>query len=282
MAGDWLKVEKSLPEKPEVWQMAGILDLDPDAVVGKLIRVFSWFDEHTENGNAPSVTEKLLDRLVGVTGFTQALRETGWLFTQGDEIALRNFTRHNGKTAKTRASGQKRQEKYRNDKVTVKASLEKRREENSNNKKNTKKNSPRKTHDGFEKFYAEYPRKSNRQAAEQAWNKLSPSDDLQVTITQDIENRVSSGHWDLSAKDYIPHPSTYLNQKRWTDEITPRGNSHAQNRPGANPATPGRKLTPAERTAAKREQLRQSQSSDMGTVATDGRDIRPPVGLPAR
>lgn len=41
------------------------------------------------------------------------------------------------------------------------------------------------------------------------------------------------------------------------------------------------KLTPAQRIAAKRERLRQSQSPDLGTVAADGGDVRPPVVIPA-
>ena len=33
MAGDWMKVEVALPDKPEVWAMSQTLDIDPDAVV---------------------------------------------------------------------------------------------------------------------------------------------------------------------------------------------------------------------------------------------------------
>ncbi len=40
MAGDWIKVQHVTPDKPEVWQIADRLDIDPDAVVGKLIRVW--------------------------------------------------------------------------------------------------------------------------------------------------------------------------------------------------------------------------------------------------
>ena len=79
MAGDWLKVEVALPDKPEVWQIAGIIGLDPDAVVGKLIKVWRWFDAHTENGNAPGVTFALVDSKAGVTGFAEAMSLCGWL-----------------------------------------------------------------------------------------------------------------------------------------------------------------------------------------------------------
>ena len=108
MAGDWIKVEKSLSDKPEAWQIAATLDIDPDAVVGKLIRIWAWFDDQTENGNAPSVTQALLDRRVGVTGFCDAMIAAGWMHDDGQTITLPNFDRHNGKTAKNRALTAKR------------------------------------------------------------------------------------------------------------------------------------------------------------------------------
>lgn len=78
MAGDWIKFEICTPDKAEVWQIADTLSIDPDAVVGKLLRVWIWFDQQTENGNAPSVTKKLLDRSVGVLGFaTRAYLQDG-------------------------------------------------------------------------------------------------------------------------------------------------------------------------------------------------------------
>jgi len=103
LAGDWIKITKSLPDKPEVWAIAQALDLDPDAVTGKLFRVWAWFDEQTENGNAPRVTKLLLDRQVGVTGFCDELQAVGWLVDDGNSIAVPNFDRHNSKTAKNRA-----------------------------------------------------------------------------------------------------------------------------------------------------------------------------------
>lgn len=109
MAGDWLKFEVNTPEKPEV--LAITIELgwdDPDLTVGKLLRVWRWFDQHTEEGNAENVTPALLDRIVGVTGFCQAMANVGWLVIDGGGISLPNFDRHNGKTAKNRALTAKR------------------------------------------------------------------------------------------------------------------------------------------------------------------------------
>lgn len=108
MAGDWMKVELDLPDKPEVHHIASILNLDPDSVVGKLVRVWSWFDKHTENGNAFGVTYAFIDRMTGVTGFAEAMSFAGWLEQDSHNLIIPDFTKHNGKTAKKRALTAKR------------------------------------------------------------------------------------------------------------------------------------------------------------------------------
>lgn len=114
MAGDWIKFESATPDKPEVWAIAAALAIDPDAVVGKLLRVWGWFDQQTEDGNAPSVSKMLLDRLVGVTGFCKAVIDAGWMIDDGAIISLPHFDRHNGKTAKNRATTAKRVAAFKN------------------------------------------------------------------------------------------------------------------------------------------------------------------------
>ena len=140
MAGDWIKLQKDTPDKPEVLAIATRMNLDPDAVVGKLVRIWSWFDTHTIDGNANSVTFSLLDRLAGVTGFAEQMTFVGWLDQKGHVLTLPNFEYHNGETAKKRALGKNRQDKFRNNEESnaksnassVTESLpEKRREEKS-------------------------------------------------------------------------------------------------------------------------------------------------------
>lgn len=108
MAGDWIKFELTTLDKPEVCQIADLADIDPDAVVGKLMRIWGWFDQQTEKGNAPSVSKKLLDRLVGVTGFCEHMKSVAWMIEADGVISLPHFDRHNGKTAKNRLLTAKR------------------------------------------------------------------------------------------------------------------------------------------------------------------------------
>ena len=137
MAGDWIKFETVTPDKPEVWMMAEILSLDPDEVIGKLIRLWIWADQQTINGDAPSVTRALLNRVTGDDGFATAMEQVGWLKMTDHGAIFPNFDRHNGKPAKTRALTKRRMEALRSasnicDDVSVTtASPEKRREEKS-------------------------------------------------------------------------------------------------------------------------------------------------------
>lgn len=113
MSGDWIKMGLGLPDKPEVWQIAGMLGIDPDAVVGKLLRVWGWFDTHTTDGNAYGVTYALIDRIAGVAGFAEAMAFAGWLEQRDRILSCPNFSRHNGKTAKQRALTNDRVAKHR-------------------------------------------------------------------------------------------------------------------------------------------------------------------------
>ena len=79
MAADWIKVETTTPEKPEVITMAERLKLSEDTVVGKLVRLWSWADQNSVTGTNVRATEKFIDKKVDKRGFSAALREVGWL-----------------------------------------------------------------------------------------------------------------------------------------------------------------------------------------------------------
>lgn len=132
MAGDWIKIENKTPDKPEIIRLADILNIDQDSAFGKCFRVWSWADQQTVNGDALSVTETFLDRLVACKGFASALSKVGWLKREGETLVFPNFLRHNGQTSKNRALTKNRTEFYRtkcDDASVTESSPEKRREE---------------------------------------------------------------------------------------------------------------------------------------------------------
>lgn len=75
---------------------------------------------------------------------------------------------------------------------------------------------------GFSNFWALYPKKVAKQNAVKAWGKTGADDSqsLTDTILADVNRRIS-GEWRGKDMQYIPHPATYLNQRRWEDEMTP-------------------------------------------------------------
>lgn len=114
MAGDWIKVEHATPDKPEVYTMATILGIDPDAVVGKLVRFWTWCDQQSISGNALTVTDSVLDRITHQPGFSDALRKVAWLEVRSGSLQVPRFDRHNGQTSKARAVCNRRVADHRN------------------------------------------------------------------------------------------------------------------------------------------------------------------------
>lgn len=72
---------------------------------------------------------------------------------------------------------------------------------------------------GFEKFWQTYPKKIAKQAARAKWMKLAPAPDLAEKILKAVEAAKQTRQWKKENGDFIPHPTTYLNQERWNDEL---------------------------------------------------------------
>ncbi len=71
--------------------------------------------------------------------------------------------------------------------------------------------------DGFDTFWLAYPAKLAKTAAIRAWNAITPDAALADRIVADVQARRNSHDWTKDMGRFIPHPSTYLNQRRWED-----------------------------------------------------------------
>ena len=73
--------------------------------------------------------------------------------------------------------------------------------------------------EAFEEFWTKYPRRIAKPAAFKAWqkNKIEADHFLSTIIRQDLEKRTRLKWWSKDSTK-IPHPATWLNQKRWQDE----------------------------------------------------------------
>lgn len=71
----------------------------------------------------------------------------------------------------------------------------------------------------FLKFWESYPKKKSKQEALRAWLKLKPDPELQTEILLAIENSKRDPQWLKNNGDYIPLPASWINGKRWEDEL---------------------------------------------------------------
>lgn len=71
--------------------------------------------------------------------------------------------------------------------------------------------------DRFAGLWDYYPRHTSKQAAAKAWDKLKPSDELIADIGRALRRQKAWDEWQRGVG--IPHLSTYLNQRRWEDEL---------------------------------------------------------------
>jgi len=88
-----------------------------------------------------------------------------------------------------------------------------------NTKTNTKTNITVNNVDDFDSFWKFYPRKASKDASRKAWEKLRPDQHIMQMIADNVKERVEKGEWRKDNQSFILHASTYLNQKRWEDEV---------------------------------------------------------------
>lgn len=71
----------------------------------------------------------------------------------------------------------------------------------------------------FNKFWKIYPNKKGKGKAFESWEKINPSKKLVDKILKAIDEQKESLPWTRERGKFIPHPTTWLNQNRWDDEV---------------------------------------------------------------
>lgn len=69
----------------------------------------------------------------------------------------------------------------------------------------------------FAQFYEAYPKKKAPVAAEKAWQKINPDEQLLATMLSALEWQKRSIDWQKASGQYIPLPASWLNGRRWED-----------------------------------------------------------------
>jgi len=116
MAGDWLKMEVTTPNKVEIIEIAYFLKVSKHEALGMFTEYLAWLNQHCEVGKLPLSSINLINHLTGDRDFCHALASVGWLTICEGYIEVTKYDRHNSNNAKSRAEGNRRAAKHRAEK----------------------------------------------------------------------------------------------------------------------------------------------------------------------
>ena len=136
--------------------------------------------------------------------------------------AFREQINRNGQLSQDRAiagaiGGSKRKQTEANEskpkQTEAKSPKEKEKEED---KKEKEKEKEQEKENRFALFWEAYPRKEGKPAAHRSFMSINPDESLLQKMLDAIAKWKTTEQW--SNPQFIPHPATWLNQRRWEDE----------------------------------------------------------------
>lgn len=139
------------------------------------------------------------------------------LFHETLAIVFQKFTETYGIVYETTVPKSLNYLNYRNkkkDNITININNK----SNINSKKEKVEKTKTKHEEDFEIFWNSYPNKKGKDSAQKKWLKYKP--ELNIVLTA-LEWQKKSADWLKENGAFIPHGSTYVNQKRWEDEPAP-------------------------------------------------------------
>lgn len=71
----------------------------------------------------------------------------------------------------------------------------------------------------FEQFYNAYPKKVSKANTKKWFEKNKPNEQTFKQIMEALEKHKKQSSWNKDNGQFIPHPSTWLNQRRFEDEL---------------------------------------------------------------
>jgi hypothetical protein len=90
MAGDWIKMRADLHSHVNVVRIATLIDRETATVVLGLYRLAGWFSVHGKYGKVKADAD-VVDAVIGIAGFAEALLLAGWMVDHGSVLTLRTF-----------------------------------------------------------------------------------------------------------------------------------------------------------------------------------------------
>lgn len=72
--------------------------------------------------------------------------------------------------------------------------------------------------DGFDEFWAQYPKHKAKKEAQKAWNQIKPGPALRRDIAEALAWQRRDPQWLKDGGAYVPNAASWLRGERWDDE----------------------------------------------------------------
>lgn len=113
MAGEWIPIDCNLGTKPEVLELVDVTGVPVEAVVYRLIQLWSWAAMNTADGVLRATPRRLAAVAGGDEQFWLAVEQVGWVAFVNDTVEIVGWERRFSQAAKARQMAARRQDAYR-------------------------------------------------------------------------------------------------------------------------------------------------------------------------
>lgn len=250
----WIRVEQDYFDHPKTLHLKHLAD-DPTADIYPL-RLWAWALKHAPEGDlsrfSPAVLKAAVQWKCPSKDFIAAMKETGFLeVAAGGGLMIHDWKEHTGRYEALTALGRTRVQRFRerrkqeesrggNEAVTplkcvppapeVEVEVEGKRTDLRSHDQALPLHPAGKPRRGagtfqlnplFDAFWKAYPRKEGKGAAIVAFSRAlgnlnqGEREYLLKAMIEMVQLKARSEQWQTMS--YIPHPATWLNQKRWLD-----------------------------------------------------------------
>ena len=221
----WIKLHGEIWDSWKIMRLCSALNISDAQAVGHLVSLWCFTERMAwRDGDLTKWGEVGVAKAARWTGDTAALvaalREASLL--DQEELVVHEWTEHQAgmiRDREKRNPGKTPEKPRKNPAKTPAESLENPRLDKSREDKRRVEESREKKESlyspAFTSFWQAYPNKTGKGDAWKAWQKANPDPD---TCLKALEWQKLQPQWTKDSGRFIPHPSTWLNQKRWEDE----------------------------------------------------------------
>ena len=270
----WIQVHQTLKDHRKVYAAADALDIEPAHALGLIVSFWLWALDNAPSGSLDGISNRMIARAAQWNGnadeFVEALKSAELLDETPDgELELHDWQEYAGNLIEKREAEKQRSRKRRaaakeqpadtivlpnswqqtttgqttdkpqSDHQKTAGRVEKSRVEKSRVEIGCKPPiSPDAVSERFTLFWKAYPKKVGKGAAEKTWKKIKPTAELFNTIMAAIDAAKASEQWQRENGRYIPNPTTWLNQRRWEDELPAAAPLYSQPQTSGNGGKP--------------------------------------------